>query len=79
MLTVLITIFVIILILTAFLFGIVVGIGFGVFTYDDSLEVVTEYDYKLIELKTNVKDFISTYMRDKVIKELKKYSNKHNK
>lgn len=79
MLTVLITIFVIILILTAFLFGIVVGIGFGVFTYDDSLEVVTEYDHKLIELKTNVKDFISTYMRDKVIKELKKYSNKHNK
>ena len=79
MLTVLITIFVIILILIAFSFGIVVGIGFGVFAYDDSLEPVTVYDNKLIELKTNVKDFISTYMRDNVLKELKKYSNKHNK
>ena len=79
MLTVLITIFVIILILTVFSFGIVVGIGFGVFTYDDSLEPVTGYDHKLIELKTNVKDFISTYIRDNVLKELKRYSNKHNK
>ena len=79
MLTVLITIFVIILILITFLFGISVGIGFGVFAYDDSLEPVTGYDQKLIELKTNVKDFISTYMRDNVLKELKKYSNKHNK
>ena len=79
MLTILITIFVLILILTAFLFGIAVGIGFGVFTYDDSLEPVTGYDHKLIKLKTNVKDFISTYMRDNVLKELKKYSNKHNK
>ena len=79
MLTVLIIIFVIILILTAFSFGIVVGIGFGVFTYDDSLEPVTGYDNKLIELKTNIKDFISTYIRDNVLKELKRYSNKHNK
>lgn len=79
MLTVLITIFVIILILITFLFGITVGLGFGVFTYDDSLEPVTGYDHKLIELKTNVKDFISTYMRDKVLKEIKKYYNKHNK
>ena len=66
-------------ILKAFLFGIVVGLGFGVFTYDDSLEPVTGYDHKLIELKTNVKDFISTCIRDNVLKELKKYSNKHNK
>ena len=36
-------------------------------------------DNKLIELKTDVKDFISTYMRDNVLKQLKKYSNKHNK
>ena len=79
MLTVLIIIFVLILILAAFSFGIVVGIGFGVFTYDDSLEPVTGYDNKLIELKTNIKDFISTYIRDNVLKELKKYSNKHNK
>ena len=79
MLTVLIIIFVIILILTAFSFGIVVGIGFGVFTYDDSLEPVTGYDNKLIELKTNIKDFTSTYIRDNVLKELKRYSNKHNK
>lgn len=79
MLTVLIIIFVLILILITFLFGITVGLGFGVFTYDDSLEPVTGYDHKLIELKTNVKDFISTYMRDKVLKELKKYYNKHNK
>ena len=79
MLTVLITIFVLILILTAFLFGFVAGIGIGVFTYDDSLELVTEYDHKLIELKTNVKDFISTCIRDNVLKEIKKYSNKHNK
>ena len=79
MLTVLITIFVLILILIVFLFGIAVGIGFGVFTYDDSLESVTGYDHKLIELKTNVKDFISTYMRDNVLKQLNKYSNKHNK
>ena len=79
MLTVLIIIFVLILILIAFSFGIVVGIGFGVFTYDDSLEPVTGYDNKLIELKTNVKDFISTYIRDNVLKELKRYSNKHNK
>lgn len=79
MLTVLITIFVLILILTAFLFGFAVGLGVGVFTYDDSLELVTEYDHKLVEFKTDVKDFISTYMRDNVIKQLKKYSNKHNK
>lgn len=79
MLTVLITIFVIILILITFLFGFVVGIGIGVFTYDDSLEPVTGYDNKLIELKTNVKDFISTCIRDNVLKQLKKYSNKHNK
>lgn len=79
MLTVLIIIFILILILIAFLFGFVAGIDIGVFTYDDSLELVTKYDHKLIELKTNIKDFISTYMRDKVIKELKKYSNKHNK
>lgn len=79
MLTVLITIFVLILILTSFLFGFAVGLGVGVFTYDDSLEPVAGYDHKLIELKTNTKDFISTYMRDKVLKELKKYSNKHNK
>ena len=79
MLTVLITIFVIILILITFLFGFVAGIGIGVFTYDDSLEPVTGYDHKLIELKTNVKDFISTYMRDKVLKQIKEYSNKHNK
>lgn len=79
MLTVLITIFVLILILTAFLFGFVVGIGIGVFSYDDTLEPVTGYDNKLIELKTNVKDFISTYIRDNVLKQLKKYSNKHNK
>lgn len=79
MLTILITIFMLILILIAFLFGFAIGLGVGVFTYDDSLEVVTEYDNKLVKLKTDVKDFISTYMRDKVIKELKKYSNKHNK
>lgn len=79
MLTVLITIFILILILIAFLFGFAVGLGAGVFTYDDSLEVVTEYDNKLVKLKTDVKDFISTYMRDNVIKQLKKYSNKHNK
>ena len=79
MLTVLITIFVIILILIIFLFGITVGLGFGVFAYDDSLEPVTGYDHKLIELKTNVKNFISIYMRDNVLKELKKYYNKHNK
>lgn len=79
MLTVLITIFVLILILTVFLFGIAVGFGVGVFTYDDSLELVTEYDHKLVKFKTEMKDFISTYMRDKVIKELKKYSNKRNK
>lgn len=79
MLTVLITIFILILILIAFLFGFAVGLGVGVFTYDDSLEVVTEYDNKLVKLKTDVKDFISTYMRDNVIKQLKKYSNKHNK
>ena len=79
MLTVLITIFVLILILTAFLFGFVVGIGVGVFTYDDSLEPVTGYDHKLIEFKNDVKDFISTYMRDNVLKQLKEYSNKHNK
>ena len=79
MLTVLITIFVIILILTAFLFGFVVGIGVGVFTYDNSLEPVIGYDHKLTELKTDVKDFISTYIRDNVLKQLKKYSNKHNK
>ena len=79
MLTVLITIFVIILILIIFLFGFIVGIGIGVFAYDDSLEPVTGYDNKLIELKTNVKDFISTCIRDNVLKQLKKYSNKHNK
>lgn len=79
MLTVLITIFVIILILTAFLFGFIVGIGVGVFTYDDSLEPVTGYDNKIVEFKTNVKNFISTYIRDNVLKELKRYSNKHNK
>ena len=79
MLTVLITIFVLILILTAFLYGIAVGFGVGVFTYDDSLEPVTGYDHKLVEFKTDVKDFISTYMRDKVLKQLKIYSNKHNK
>ena len=79
MLTVLITIFVLILILISFLFGITVGLGFGVFTYDDSLEPVTGYDNKLIELKTNVKDFISTCIRNNVLKEIKKYSNKHNK
>lgn len=79
MLTVLITIFVLILILTTFLFGFVVGIGVGVFTYDDSLEPVTGYDHKLIEFKNDVKDFISTYIRDNVLKQLKKYSNKHNK
>ena len=79
MLTILITIFVLILILIVFLYGIAVGLGVGVFTYDDSLEPVTGYDHKLIELKTNVKDFISTYMRDNVLKELKKHSNKHNK
>ena len=79
MLTILITIFVLILILIVFLYGIAVGLGFGVFTYDDSLEPVTGYDHKLIELKTNVKDFISTYIRDNVLKQLKKYSNKHNK
>ena len=79
MLTVLIIIFVLILILTAFLFGFASGIGVGVFTYDDSLEPVTGYDHKLIEFKNNVKNFISTYMRDNVLKELKKYSNKHNK
>ena len=79
MLTVLITIFVIILILITFLFGFAVGLGVGVFTYDDSLEPVTGYDHKLTELKTDVKDFISTYMRDNVLKQLKKYSNKHNK
>ena len=79
MLTVLITFFVLILILAAFLFGFVSGIGVGVFTYDDSLELIIKYDHKLIELKTDVKDFISTYMRDNVLKQLKKYSNKHNK
>lgn len=79
MLTVLITIFILILILIAFLFGFTFGLGVGVFTYDDSLESVTEYDNKLVKLKTDVKDFISTYMRDVVIKQLKKYSNKHNK
>lgn len=79
MLTVLITIFILILILITFLFGFAVGLGVGVFTYDDSLEVVTEYNNKLVKLKTDVKDFISTYMRDNVIKQLKKYSNKHNK
>lgn len=79
MLTVLIIIFVLILILTAFLFGFAVGLSVGVFTYDDSLELVTKYDNKLVELKNDVKDFISTYIRDNVIKQLKKYSNKHNK
>lgn len=72
MLTILITIL-------FFLFGFAVGLGVGVFTYDDSLEAVTEYNNKLVKLKTDVKDFISTYMRDNVIKQLKKYSNKHNK
>lgn len=79
MLTVLITIFVLILILITFLFGFVVGLGVGVFAYDDSLEPVTGYDNKLVEFKTDVKDFISTYIRDNVLKQLKKYSNKHNK
>lgn len=79
MLTVLITIFVLILILTAFLFGFAVGISVGVFTYDDSLESIIGSNYKLTEFKNNVKDFISTYMRDKVLEQLKKYSNKHNK
>ena len=79
MLTVLIIIFVLILILIAFLFGFAVGISVGVFTYDDSLELVIECDHKLTELKTDVKDFISTYIRDNVLKQLKKYSNKHNK
>ena len=79
MLTILIIIFVLILILIAFLFGFTVGLGVGVFTYDDSLEAVTEYNNKLVKLKTDTKDFISTYMRDNVIKQLKKYSNKHNK
>ena len=79
MLTILIAIFVLILILIVFLFGFAVGLGVGVFTYDDSLEPVTGYDYKLIEFKNNVKGFISTYMRDNVLKELKRYSNKHNK
>ena len=79
MLTVLIIIFVLILILIVFLFGFAVGLGVGVFTYDDSLELVTGYDHKLIELKTDVKDFISTHIRDNVLKQLKKYSNKHNK
>lgn len=79
MLTVLIIIFVIILILTAFLFGFTVGLGVGVFTYDDSLEPVTGYDHKLVEFKTDVKDFINTCIRDNVLKQLKKYSNKHNK
>ena len=79
MLTILIIIFVLILILTAFLFGFAVGISVGVFTYDDSLESVTGYDHKLIKLKTDVKDFISTYIRDNVLEQLKKYSNKHNK
>ena len=62
MLTVLITIFVIILILIAFSFGIVVGIGFGVFAYDDSLEPVTGYDNKLIELKTKINAFQDYYL-----------------
>ena len=79
MLTVLITIFVLILILTAFLFGFTVGLSVGVFTYDDSLEPVTGYDNKIVEFKTNVKNFISTCIRDNVLKQLKKYSNKHNK
>ena len=79
MLTVLITIFVLILILITFLFGFVVGLGVGVFTYDDSLEPVTGYDHKLVEFKTDVKDFISTCIRNNVLKEIKKYSNKHNK
>ena len=79
MLTILITIFVLILILIVFLFGFAVGLGVGVFTYDDSLEPVTGYDHKLIELKTDVKNFISTHIRDNVLKQLKKYSNKHNK
>lgn len=79
MLTVLITIFTIILIIIAFLFGFTFGLGVGVFTYDDSLESVTEYNNKLVKLKTDTKDFISTYIRDNVIKQLKKYSDKHNK
>lgn len=79
MLTVLITIFTLILIIIAFLFGFTFGLGVGVFTYDDSLETVTEYNNKLVKLKTDTKDFISTYMRDNVIKQLKKYSDKHNK
>ena len=79
MLTVLITIFVLILLSIAFLFGFTFGLGVGVFTYDDSLESVTEYNNKLVKLKTDTKDFISTYMRDNVIKQLKKYSNKYNK
>lgn len=79
MLTVLITIFILILILIAFLFGFTFGLGVGVFTYDDSLESVTEYNNTLVKLKTDTKDFISTYIRDIVIKQLKKYSNKHNK
>lgn len=77
MLTVLITIFILILILITFLFGFTFGLGVGVFTYDDSLESVTEYNNILVKLKTDTKDFISTYMRDNVIKQLKKYSNKH--
>ena len=79
MLTVLITIFTLILIIIAFLFGFTFGLCVGVFTYDDSLEAVTEYNNKLVKLKTDTKDFISTYMRDNVIKQLKKYSDKHNK
>ena len=79
MLTILITIFVLILILIVFLFGFAVGLGVGVFTYDDSLELIIKYDHKLIVLKPDVNDFISTYMRDNVLKQLKKYSNKHNK
>lgn len=79
MLTVLITIFILILILIAFLSGFIFGLGVGVFTYDDSLEAVTKYNNKLVKLKTDTKDFISTYIRDNIIKELKKYSNKHNK
>lgn len=79
MLTVLITILVLALILSSFLFGFAVGLGVGVFTYDDSLELVTEYDNKLKDFKTDVKNFINTYMRDAVIKQLKKYSDKHNK
>ena len=79
MLTILITIFILILLSIAFLFGFTFGLGVGVFTYGDSLESVTEYNNKLVKLKTDTKDFISTYMRDNVIKQLKKYSNKHNK